>query len=346
MVMPPNMQENVPLKDFSTMRLGGPARYLVEAQDYSQIIAVDEWATAQNLPVIMIGRGSNIVWRDEGFPGVVIVNRIMGYDLQDQGMQQYLMVGAGENWDSVVERTVNAGLTGIEALSLIPGTTGATPIQNVGAYGKEIADTLICVQAYDRTEKKMVILSKADCNFSYRNSRFKQEDKGRFFITSVTLALTKGRPLPPYYGAVEAFFSTHNVSTKDVTAETLRNAVIAIRSEKLPDPASVANCGSFFHNPIIEMDRLVQLRNAHPLIAYWETDDGKAKVSAGWLLEQLGLKGYHEPNTGMATWPHQALVFVNEKATSTAQLLAFRDAVSKAVKDRFGIDLVQEPELI
>lgn len=342
----PGIREHVSLKDYSTMRLGGPARYLYEAQDYSDVMKLDEWATSQNLPVVMIGGGSNIIWKDEGFPGLVIVNKIMGYDLQDQGQQQYLMVGAGESWDSVVERTVSAGLSGIESLSLIPGTVGATPIQNVGAYGREIADSFICAQAYDRTEKKMVILSKADCEFSYRNSRFKQTDKGRFFITSVTLALTKGNPLPPYYGAVEAFFSSHNIEIKSVTPDILRNAVIAIRSEKLPDPKEVANCGSFFHNPVIEMDQLAMLREANPLVAYWPTDEGKAKVSAGWLLEQLGLKGYHEPNTGMATWPQQALVFVNERATSTAQLLAFRDAVMQAVKKRYDIDLVQEPELI
>jgi UDP-N-acetylmuramate dehydrogenase len=341
------MQEpltDVSLKDYSTMRLGGPAKYLMDITTPSQIGQALDWAQAQNLPVVMIGGGSNIIWPDSGYPGLVLVNKIAGYELQDQGDHGFITVGAGENWDSVVRRSVEAGLSGIEGLSLIPGTTGATPIQNVGAYGTEIAKSLVCVQAYDRTEKKMLVLDKTDCGFGYRTSRFKTTDKGRFFITSITLSLTKTPPFPPFYATVANYLEQNKISRP--TSLQIREAVIAIRSSKLPDPAVVANCGSFFHNPVIPMFQFEELREKYPSIAHWQTDDGEAKVSAGWMLEKLGLKGYHEPNTGMAIWDKQALVFVNEKATSTAQLLAFRDAIAASVKKKFGIDLVQEPELI
>ncbi len=340
------LQKNVSLKDYSTMRLGGNARYLCEVQDYRDIQRIVHWADENKLPIIMIGGGSNIIWKDEGFDGVVIVNRIPGFDIQDQGEQQFVVVGAGENWDEVVERCVANGLTGLEQLSLIPGTAGATPIQNVGAYGREIADVLVCVQAYDRVEKQMVVLPKSECGFSYRSSRFKGADKGRFFITSITITLEKSRPRPPFYASVDLYLKEKGVAPADITSKVIRDAVITIRSEKLPDPKVVANCGSFFHNPIVPMMILEEIREENPGVIYWQVGDDEAKISAGWLLEQLGLKGYHEPNTGMYVWDKQALVFVNEKATQTAQLLAFRDAVMKSVKEKFNIDLVQEPELL
>jgi UDP-N-acetylmuramate dehydrogenase len=344
--MQTQIQENISLKSYSTMRLGGLARYLCEVKSANEIGPLIEWAETNNLPVVMIGGGSNIIWSDAGYPGLVIVNKIPGYEVQDQGEQQFLIMGAGETWDNVVAKSVEAGLSGLEHLSLIPGTVGATPIQNVGAYGKEIADVLVCVQAYDREKKQIVVIPKSECGFSYRNSRFKGEDKGRFYITSITVSLSKSSPIPPFYSSVDAYLSQNNIAIKDVTAAIIREAVISIRNSKLPDPAVVANCGSFFHNPIISMLHLEELREKYPTIAYWQVGDDQAKVSGGWLIEQLGLKGYHEPNTGMAIWDKQALVFVNEKATTTAQLIAFRDAVLKAVKDKFKIVLIQEPEML
>lgn len=342
--MESTVQTNVSLKDHSTMRLGGTAAYLQDITHANQVGPAIEWAAQQNLPVIMIGSGSNIVWRDEGFPGLVLVNRIPGYEVQHQGEQTFIKAGSGEPWDSVVARTVMEELSGIEQLSLIPGTTGATPIQNVGAYGREIADVLVCVEAYDKEKKQLVVIPKMDCGFAYRTSRFKTTDKGRFFITSVTLSVTKNDPLPPFYKAVELYLKERSV--KRPNAAQIREAVISIRTSKLPDPAKVANCGSFFSNPIIDPDEFALLQQKYPEIQHWFTDDGQVKVAAGWLLEQLGLKGYHEPNTGMAIWDHQALVFVNERAPNTASLLAFRDAVVSAVHNKFGITLLQEPELI
>lgn len=335
---------NISLKNFSTMRLGGNAAYLQEITEPGQIGAALDWAETQKLPVIMIGEGSNIVWSDKGYPGLVLVNRIAGFEVQQQGDQTFITVGAGEPWDSVVARSILQELSGLEQLSLVPGTAGGTPIQNVGAYGRETSDVLVCVQAYDKQAKKIVVIPKIDCGFGYRTSRFKTTDKGRFFITSITYALTKNDPMPPFYSSVENYLKERKI-TRPNSAQ-IREAVIAIRSAKLPDPKKVANCGSFFANPIVDSDKLSELQDTFPEIKFWLTDDGKVKLAAGWMMEQLGLKGYREPNTGMAIWDKQALVFVNEKAPNTASLIAFRDAIIAAALQKFGVKLEQEPELI
>lgn len=326
------------------MRLGGPASYLLDITAANQISKAIAWAEAQKVPVIMIGGGSNIIWNDAGFKGLVLVNKIPGYEVQHQGDQTFVTVGAGEPWDSVVARTVMEELSGIEQLSLVPGTAGATPIQNVGAYGRETSDVLVCVQAYDLEQKKVIVIPKIDCGFGYRTSRFKTTDKGRFMITSVTYALTKNQPMPPFYDSLQKYLKENNISHP--TSADIREAVIAIRTSKLPDPKHVANCGSFFGNPIINSEDLYEIQDKFPNIKFWLTDDGRVKLSAAWMLEQLGLKGYHEPNTGMAIWDKQALVFVNEKAPNTASLIAFRDAIVKAVQEKYGVTLEQEPELI
>jgi UDP-N-acetylmuramate dehydrogenase len=294
----------------------------------------------------MIGGGSNIVWRDEGYPGLVLVNKIMGYEAQPEDeLNVYLKVGGGENWDSVVARSVEGGLTGIEALSLIPGSTGATPVQNVGAYGQEIAQTLVSVEVFDAQTGQFLNIPNGDCGFSYRNSRFKTgEDRGRFFITGISLHLTKGNPLPPYYGSVQAYFDEDGI--KDVTPALLRQAVMAIRNSKLPDPAKVRNCGSFFANPIIDNSQVVQLHADYPAMPSWPLDEGRTKIPAAWLIEQIGMKDIHDTATGMATWPRQPLVLVNEAAKSTADLLAFKQRIVDTVQQKFGIALAQEPELL
>jgi UDP-N-acetylmuramate dehydrogenase len=182
------------------MRLGGRVKFVQDIDSTDGLKEALEWARLQNLGVIMIGRGSNIIWRDEGFDGLLLVNKIMGYELVPTDKNQFILsVGAGENWDSVVARTVENGLTGIEALSLIPGTAGATPIQNVGAYGQEIAQVLVTVKVYDNQERKFSELAGADCQFGYRTSRFKTSDTGRFFITGLKLRLTQADPQPPFY---------------------------------------------------------------------------------------------------------------------------------------------------
>lgn len=338
--------ENVPLKLHSTMRLGGTAAYAATCSSQEELTELLAWAEQKQLPVRVIGSGSNIVWRDEGFPGLLIVNGIKGFDVKAEADDvRVVTIGAGENWDDAVRRTVELGLTGIEALSLVPGTTGATPVQNVGAYGQDVSQTITSVKVYDTTDKSFKSISNDDCAFGYRTSRFKTTDSGRYIIVSVTFRLVKANPVPPFYRAVEDYFSAHTMT--DFTPQTVRDAVIAIRSSKLPDPARVANNGSFFANPIVDQAILEIILEAYPDVPYWATEtEGKVKIPAAWLIEHAGFKDVHDEVTGMATWHAQPLVLVNEHAKSTADLLAFKEKIVTRVRESFGISLEQEPELL
>jgi UDP-N-acetylmuramate dehydrogenase len=339
-----DIQKNVSLQDYSTMRLGGVATYFVAVHSSDELTEALDWAITGNIPVIMVGGGSNIVWRDEGFQGLLIANQIMGYEERTEDGNYYITVGAGENWDGVVARTVKKSLTGIEALSLVPGTAGATPIQNVGAYGQEIASTLVSVDAYDIQKRQYVTLPNNALGFDYRTSIFKTSARGRYFITAITLRLRHGNPQPPFYRALEQYLTEHDV--KKYTPQTVRSAVIAIRESKLPDPELIANNGSFFANPIVDPEQLTTIQANYPDIPNWPTADGRIKLPAAWLVEKAGFKGIHDAETGMATWPQQALVLVNEHATSTSQLLAFRQKIIDKVQELFGLTLEQEPELL
>ncbi|TAH32464.1 UDP-N-acetylmuramate dehydrogenase [Candidatus Saccharibacteria bacterium] len=337
---------SVSLANYSTMRLGGIANYLADAHTRDELVEAVAWAREKQLPVRVIGGGSNIVWQDSGFNGLVLVNKISGFELTELNeTERRLVVGAGENWDSVVARTVAEGLKGIEALSLIPGTAGATPIQNVGAYGQEIAQTLESVEAYDVETGQFTSLTNAECKFGYRSSIFKTDAPGRYLITSLTLRLKVGNPLPPYYSAVQSWLEA-NPTDGPITPALLREAVVAIRTAKLPDPAVVANNGSFFANPVVDASLLANLKREYPEVPNWPREDGGAKIPAAWLIEQAGFKDFHDDATGMSTWPKQPLVLVNEHARTTTDLIAFRDRIVDAVAEKFGITLTQEPEIL
>ncbi len=333
------------------MRLGGAARYLCDIVERRQITEATAWAEARGVPVLMIGGGSNIVWRDEGFPGLLLVNQIKRFETTELDEQTtYVTLGGGENWDEAAGRTVDMGLSGLELLSFIPGTAGAGPVQNIGAYGAQLSDVLVTLEAYDTQTRGFVTLRASDCAFGYRTSRFKTTDRGRFFITAITVQLTRAPEKRELYHVLEQYLSEHHIT--DHAPIQIRAAVVAIRSAKLPDPAVVANTGSFFANPIITREHLQSLLETFPKLAawpskfFWELSDDRIKIAAAALLEHEGFKGYHDPSTGMATWDKQALVIVNEHARSTADLLAFKQKITTRIHDQFHIDLEQEPELL
>lgn len=337
-----HIQRNVSLKDYSTMRLGGIANALTTVTTEQELLDALAWARQNALPLLVLGGGSNVIFSD-GFDGLVIINRITGYQVtQDTPQSTTICAGAGENWDGIVARTVNANLHGIELLSGIPGTIGATPVQNVGAYGAEIADTFIELKAYDLTADQFVTLSKADCHFTYRDSIFKDPAKRHHIIVSVTLRLTKDEPKPPFYASLQAYLDERGITEYHPLA--IREAVLAVRSRRLPDPAIIANTGSFFKNPIVSTQVAEELQAKHPDLAFWPLKDGKVKLAAGWLLEHAGLKGYKAH--GMATYEHHALVLVNESAKTCDDLLTFKQEIITAVREKFGITLEQEPELL
>ncbi len=339
------IQNNVPLKEFSTMRLGGNAKHLVIVTSKDELLQSVAWAQARQLPLFVLGYGSNVIIRDEGFNGLIIVNRLAGFDISDETETlMTLRIGAGEDWDSVVERTVSMGLTGIEAMSHIPGTIGATPVQNVGAYGQEIADTLIELEAYDLLTLGFVRITREECGFSYRNSTFKATENRRYVIASVSLQLRRGNPSPPFYDSLQKYFEAHNMDSERITPHDVRQAVIAIRSKKLPDPSQIPNCGSFFKNPIIDKKKYYDLVANHGEMPHFDAPNNRMKLAAGWLIEHAGLKQYS--NHGLKTFEGNSLVVVNESSHSYNDLALFKQEIISSVQEKFGITLEQEPELL
>lgn len=333
-----HIRNDVSLADYSTMRLGGLADSLTTVKTVQELQDAVAWAESHHVPILILGGGSNVIFSD-GFKGLVIVNAIAGFEMVGDTT---IRVGAGENWDAAVQRSVEMGLHGIEFLSAIPGTSGATPVQNVGAYGAQISDVLTELQAYDLQNHRIVTLSNQDCGFKYRDSIFKSPVDRRYIITSITLQLSKKMPEPPFYASLQKYLDAHHVTT--FTPQVIRDAVVAIRSVKLPNPTLIANTGSFFKNPIVGAELAAKLLTKNPDLPHWGMPGGRVKLAAGWLIEQAGLKNYAAH--GMRVYQNHALVLVNEHAKTYADLAAFRDEIIAKVYTAFGVTLEQEPELL
>ncbi len=335
-----NININVPFSQLTTMQLGGPAHFVAEATTTQELVDLYRNAKRLNQKIMTLGGGSNLIVRDEGYDGVVVLNRILGFDVIDQqSNSNTIRIGGGENWDSIVARTVEMGLSGIEALSSIPGTAGAAPVQNIGAYGQEIADTLLYVEAYDSETDKLVQLTWEDCGFSYRHSIFRGASKNRFAITAIVLKLYTKLPEPPFYAAVQKYFDEHEIT--DYTPQAIRNAVMDIRADKLPDPAVKPNSGSFFKNTIVEGWQARNLASEYPDMPMYEMENDHFKIPTGWLIEAADLKG--ELIHGMRIHTGNALVLINESAQSYADLAEAREQIITAVRDKFQLTIEQEP---
>ena len=335
-----DIHTNIPLKNLTTMKLGGPTKYFAEIHTVQELHELYQDAQTKNIPVFILGGGSNVIAHDEGYPGLILRMKIPGFEVVGDDLNTTsIKIGAGELWDDIVKRTVDMRLSGIEAMSAIPGTAGAAPVQNVGAYGQEIADTLVSLEAYDTTTRTMVTLQNADCGFAYRHSIFRGEQQGRYVITSITLKLSKSLPAPPFYEALQKYFDEHTISV--FTQQIVRDTVMAIRADKLPDPAVRPNTGSFFKNAIIEQWQLTDLQARFPDVKTFEMGDGHLKVPSGWLIEKAGFKG--ELLHGMRVNEKNALVLINESATNYADLAAARDEIIAKVRNTFQIIIEQEP---
>ena len=335
-----DVHTDIPLKNYVTMRLGGPARFMADIHTVDEIGPLVARAHEQDLPLFVLGGGSNTLVHDEGFDGIVVRNRITGFDvIAETDRDATLKIGAGEIWDDVVKRAVEMGLSGIECLSSIPGTAGAAPVQNIGAYGQEVAETLTELEAYDTRTDTFVTLTNEQCHFAYRYSIFRGDETGRYIITSITLRLFKGTPTPPFYKAVQDALDAAGVTI--YTPQTLRDVVAKIRADKLPDPTVHPNTGSFFKNAIVEEWQIGELRTKYPEMPTYDMPDGRYKIPTGWLIEQTGLKG--KVLHGMKVHDKNTLVLINESATSYADLASARDEIIGAVRDKFRILIEQEP---
>lgn len=326
----------------TTMRIGGNANYVAHVKNTSELQQLYRQGKKLGQSLYVIGGGSNLIAHDEGFAGVIVHNQIMGIEIMDDNPSSTtIAAGAGESWDMLVKFSVDKNLRGIEAMSGIPGTVGAAPVQNIGAYGQELADTLVSLEAYDSKTDSFVTLAWEDCGFSYRNSIFRSTAVGRYIITRVTITLNKKRPEPPFYAALEKYLESRRIDANAVTVQIIRDAVLDIRRTKLPDPAKLPNSGSFFKNAIVEKWKADDLAKTYSDMPTFPVDDDYVKIPSGWLIEMSDLKG--QVFQGIKVHEGNAVVLVNESARSYADLAAARDIITGKVRDKFQILLEQEP---
>ena len=327
------------------MRLGGPARYYAECTSVAEIRCCLEWATSTGLAVQVLGGGSNVLFADTGFDGLVLKIALRGLEFSGETA----LAAGGEDWDHFVSACVERGLAGVESLSGIPGLVGATPIQNVGAYGQEVKDTIVEVRTLDRQNLQEAVFANADCHFAYRQSRFKSADRDRYIVTAVTYRLDpSGQPqirYPELRRQIGNRLDSLNPGQTALTA--VRETVLQLRRGKSmvidPEDANTRSVGSFFLNPVITADAFAALQQQYPDMPSFPAPDG-VKVPAGWLIEQAGFaKGFEENGVGISQ--HHALALVNRGGTMTA-ILALAAAIADAVATRFDIRLEREPVLI
>ena len=347
------IRENVPLAPLTTLGIGGPARFFMEACDEQTAVAALDFAEQRGLPSFILGGGSNILVADEGFPGLVLRMSVRGVSEHTQGNKVVVTVGAGEDWDGLVASSVERGLGGVECLSGIPGSVGGTPIQNVGAYGQEVSETIVGVRVCDRLSRRIFSLSNslnnAECGFSYRHSIFLSPARDRYIVLSVTYALLRDGQPSLKYPEVQNYFAGGggNPGLREV-----REAVRAIRASKAMllvsgDP-DCRSAGSFFKNPIVSEQQYAEIsaRAPAPVPRYpVRNGAGRVKVPAAWLIERAGFsKGYRSGRVGLSS--KHTLALVNVGGASAGEVVALMREVQQGVRDRFGIHLAPEPQFV
>jgi UDP-N-acetylmuramate dehydrogenase len=338
------LQENYSLQKHNTLGLDVRARYLVVARNKNQLAEAIEFARERSVKVLVLGGGSNIVFTGD-FDGLVLMPDIRGVDTSAVDVKsahpdfQQLVIGAGENWHGLVRRTLEMGFSGLENLSMIPGLAGASPIQNIGAYGQELEKVFIQLEAMDAATGEELIFDHAGCEFGYRQSIFKTTLRDRLVITSITLALSK--EFIPILGYKDLGEELDRGKISALTAVDVSNAVMAIRSRKLPDPMVLGNVGSFFKNPDVSLEQFEHIKKTHSSVPSRQQDDSHFKIPAAWLIEEAGMKGV-SVGDAMVSEQH-ALVIVNRGNASPEDISALSKEIEHRIHDQFGISLDMEP---
>ncbi|PYF84777.1 MULTISPECIES: UDP-N-acetylmuramate dehydrogenase [Marinomonas] len=328
------IQENVSLATYNTFRFDYSAEYFAIAETLDSLRDLLAWAKLNHKTVTMIGGGSNLLISDHVL-GLVIINKLSGINVREHsGNLVNLTVAAGENWHQVVQFAVENGWYGIENLALIPGTAGAAPVQNIGAYGVEIKDVLSRVQVINKDTGDVYWINGRDCGFAYRDSHFKGQWKDVLLITSIELSLKKQADFQLGYGGL----SDRMDGIPDL--QSVFNTVCRVRNEKLPDPAVLANSGSFFKNPIISQKQHAELKLRFPDLVSFPFEEG-FKLAAGWLIDRAGWKGAHFQGVGV--YEKQALVLVNYSENDASALLELEDKIKQSVYEKYGVSLEREP---
>lgn len=335
------LQKNISLKSYHSFACEETAAYFLTIQTKDALIEAINWAKENDQPYLVLGAGSNILFTKH-FDGLVLKMEITGIQkIQETASNVLLQVGAGENWSHFVSYCVHKSWGGLENLSLIPGTVGAAPIQNIGAYGVEVGEHILSVNAFDTLKNEWVTIAQHDCAFGYRESIFKKETN-RYIVCSVQFKLSKQPMLRTDYGAIKAVL--HQRGIRNPSIESIASAVTYIRSNKLPDPKKLGNAGSFFKNPIITKSQYDQLILAFPDLIAYPINDHHYKIAAGWLIEACGWKGVTKDQVGC--YKDQALVIVNYGATKGRTIFDFSEAIIQSVQNKFGVVLEREVNIL
>ncbi|WP_200906512.1 UDP-N-acetylmuramate dehydrogenase [Gulbenkiania mobilis] len=334
------IRQDVDLTPYNTFGMRVRAAYFTELCAKDDLPALLASEPFRRGPVLWLGGGSNLLFTQD-YPGLVIRMALQGVRiLEDDGETVCVEAAAGENWHGFVSHTLSQGWAGLENLSLIPGTVGASPIQNIGAYGVEVQDCIESVLCMDTASGRETVLSRADCHFGYRDSVFKHEGRDRLVVLAVRFRLARHAPLRIGYGDIRAALAEAGVEAQPSAADVSR-AVIRIRQSKLPDPAVLGNAGSFFKNPVVSSEQAEALLVRHPDLPHYPAGPGRIKLAAGWLIDRAGLKGYREGDAGVHD--RQALVLVNHGQASGKEMWQLAQKVQATVETRYGVRLEPEP---
>jgi UDP-N-acetylmuramate dehydrogenase len=349
------IRENVPLARYTTLAVGGPARFLIEAEQEENVIEAVDFAHARGCPLFILGGGSNILVSDSGFPGAVLKINLKGIDQPGGKQEATLSAAAGEEWDHLVECCVTGKLGGIACLSGIPGTVGAAPVQNIGAYGEEVAEVILSLKVFDREERQFLELSNAQCRFAYRSSIFNTTHEDRYIILRVLFALRHDGPMQIRYKELRDWFAG---SSPNPSLSQIRQAVLKIRQSKAMvlrhGDIDSRSAGSFFKNPILDAEKTALLEataKRHGLLSpsgnapSFPAEEGKTKVPAAWLIERAGFhKGYSYGNAGLSS--KHTLAIVNRGNATAREIFDLMNLIRHRVQDVFGVDLQPEPKLV
>ena len=335
------IQENKSLKGYNTFGIEAFARYFVQIESEDQLSELFSIERFTSIPKLILGGGSNILFTKD-YDGLVVFINIKGITHDINGDFVQVTAGAGEVWNDLVQYCVVRDFAGIENLSLIPGTAGAAPVQNIGAYGVELKDVFHSCLAFDMHTKDFKFFKKEDCKFGYRDSLFKSIEKEKYIISSIALDLSTIPNINTSYGAIEEELQKQNIHSP--TIKDVSDVVSKIRVSKLPDPSTIGNSGSFFKNPIVDVNFFVQVQSDFVDIVHYPINKNGIKIAAGWLIEQCGWKGVKDGNTG--TWKNQALVLVNHGGAEGSEVYEFSERIIASVYSKFGIVLEREVNVI
>ncbi len=335
------MQENISLKKLTTFKIGGEARYFFIVKNTEELKEAVIFSQTKKLPLFILGGGSNVLVSDEGFSGLVVKMEIKGIEELNSENQKIVIAGAGENWDSFVKYTVEKNLVGLENLSGIPGTVGASPVQNIGAYGAEVGNSISWVEVWDIESNEIKILKKGECEFGYRESIFKK--RKNLIITRVAFEFLEDTKISAEYKDVSEYKVKNNI--KEFSQKLLRKAILEIRNSKMPDLNKFGTAGSFFKNPVVSEKKFEELKKQFPELPSFKSKNGEIKIPLAYILDKIcGLKGYRKNNVEL--FKNQPIVIVSDSGATAKDVKNLAKEVIEIVKSKTGVEIEWEVNLI